>query len=222
MVGSGASSDCRPAFWRRFSYQRDLVVKAGRGEDVEIAIAVHVRRKHAGGPVRGGTDRVGGEVLAAVVLVPGDLVVIEGRGEDVDVAVAVHVRRKHLPCPVGGGADGVGGEVLAAVVLVPGDLVVDRDAERTSVSPSPSTSAANTLKGPSAAVLMVWGVKFWLPSFSYQAILSSNAEAERTSVSPSPSTSAANTLRAPSAAVLMVWAVKFWLPSFSYQAILSS
>ena len=90
------------------------------------------------------------------------------------------------------------------------------------MSPSPSTSAANTLSASFAAVLMVWAVKFWLPSFSYQAILSSLTDAERTSVSPSPSTSAANTLQAPFAAVLMVWAVKFWLPSFSYQAILSS
>ena len=78
----------------------DLVVIAGRGEDVEVAVAVHVRRKHAVGPVRGGGDGVGGEVLAAVVLVPGDLVVIVRRGEDVDVAVAVHVRRKHAAGPV--------------------------------------------------------------------------------------------------------------------------
>ncbi len=90
------------------------------------------------------------------------------------------------------------------------------------MSPSPSTSAANTLRALSAAVLMVWAVKFWLPSFSYQAILSSSSDAERTSVSPSPSTSAANTLMAPFAAVVMMCWVKFWLPSFSYQAILLS
>ena len=88
--------------------------------------------------------------------------------------------------------------------------------------PSPFTSAANTLLAPMAAVVIVWGVKFWLPSFSYQAILSSLVDAERTSMSPSPSMSAANTRRAPMAAVLIVCGVKFWLPSFSYQAILLS
>ena len=39
------------------------------------------------------------------------------------------------------------------------------------MSPSPSTSAANTLEAPLAAVVIVRAVKFWLPSFSYQAIL---------------------------------------------------
>jgi hypothetical protein len=75
---------------------------------------------------------------------------------------------------IGGGGDRVRGEVLAAVILVPGDLVViERDAESTSISPSPSTSAANTLGRQNGAVEIVCAVKFWLPSFSYQAILSS-------------------------------------------------
>ena len=56
---------------------------------------------------------------------------------------------------------------------------------------------------------MVWEVKFWLPSFSYHAILSSLKDAERTSVSPSPSRSNANTLVALSAAALMTWPAKF-------------
>ena len=73
-----------------------------------------------------------------------------------------------------------------------------------------------------ASVLMLWAVKFSAPSFSYQAILSSNMDALRTSMSPSPSTSAANTLLAALAFVLMVCGVKFSLPSFSYQAILLS
>ena len=38
---------------------------------------------------------------------------------------------------------------------------------------APSTSAAPTLRARSAAVVIVWGVKFWLPSFSYLAFLSS-------------------------------------------------
>ena len=79
------------------------------------------------------------------------------------------------------------------------------DALSTSRSPSPSTSAANALRAPSVAVLIVWGVKFWLPSFSYQTILSPICNALSTSRSPSPSTSAANTLNAPSAAVLIVF-----------------
>ena len=69
---------------------------------------------------------------------------------------------------------------------------------------------------------MVWAVKFWLPSFSYQAILSSIQDAERTSVSPSPSTSVANTLSGAVRGGGDGVCAKFWLPSFSYQAILSS
>ncbi len=37
----------------------DLVVRVGRGEDVDVAVAVHVRRIYAEGPVRGGADGVG-------------------------------------------------------------------------------------------------------------------------------------------------------------------
>ena len=65
------------------------------------------------------------------------------------------------------------------------------------MSPSPSTSAANTDRAALAAVEMICSVKFCLPSFSYQAIVSSWADAESTSMSPSPSTSAANTDSAP-------------------------
>ncbi len=89
-------------------------------------------------------------------------------------------------------------------------------ADRTSRSPSPSTSAAYTLLAP-IDVLIIWAVKFWLPSFSYQAIL--ELDAERTSVSPSPSTSAAYTLWVASRLPIL-WPIKFWLPSFSNQAIL--
>ncbi|MCG8101348.1 MAG: hypothetical protein JAY70_02935 [Candidatus Thiodiazotropha taylori] len=90
------------------------------------------------------------------------------------------------------------------------------------MSPSSSTSAAATDAAISALSVIVWVVKFSLPSFSYQAILSSVIDADSTSISPSPSTSAVVTANAPLAEVLMVWAVKFWLPSFSYQAILLS
>ena len=67
------------------------------------------------------------------------------------------------------------------------------EAERTSMSPSLSTSAAWIDAAKSAVVVMMWLVKMGgeAPLFSYQAILSSLAEAERTSRSPSPSTSVA-------------------------------
>ena len=97
-----------------------------------------------------------------------------------------------------------------------------KDAERTSRSPSPSTSAAYTENAPSAAVVISCAVKLSAPSFSYHAILLPNCKAERTSISPSPSTSAAYTDRAPLAAVVRVCAVKFSAPSFSYHAILLS
>ena len=78
-----------------------------------------------------------------------------------------------------------------------------QDAESTSMSPSPSMSAAYTALAFCAKVAIVWAVKFWLPSFSYQAMVLSYA-AESTSKSPSPSTSAAWTSLAPSAAVVIL------------------
>ena len=66
-----------------------------------------------------------------------------------------------------------------------------REAERTSISPSSSTSMAKTLFAQLAAVEMVRAVNDSLPLFSYQAILLSVYDAERTSISPSSSTSMA-------------------------------
>ncbi len=79
------------------------------------------------------------------------------------------------------------------------------DAESTSMSPSPSRSAAKTENAPSAAVVITCcGPKLPAPSrFSYQAILSSSWDADRTSRSPSPSRSAAKTDR-PRSAVLEI------------------
>ena len=71
------------------------------------------------------------------------------------------------------------------------------------MSPSPSMSAAKTDRAPSAVALMIWVAKFWLPSFSYHAIVSSLLEAESASISPSPSTSAAKTDLAVLAAALI-------------------
>ena len=76
------------------------------------------------------------------------------------------------------------------------------------MSPSPSTSAAKTDLVLSASVVIVCGVNDSLPSFSYQAILSSFMDALSTSMSPSPSTSAAKTETAPSASVVIVCGAK--------------
>ncbi|MBN4049974.1 hypothetical protein JYT84_00940 [bacterium AH-315-M10] len=65
------------------------------------------------------------------------------------------------------------------------------EADIRSMSPSPSTSAAKTVMTPSALVETMRVVKFSLPSFSYQATLSSLKEADIRSMSPSPSTSMA-------------------------------
>ena len=78
------------------------------------------------------------------------------------------------------------------------------------MSPSPSTSATNTDRAPSAVVEMICSVKFWVPSFSYQAIVSSSIDAESTSMSPSPSTSAANTDWAPSAPAEITFCPPKW------------
>ena len=69
------------------------------------------------------------------------------------------------------------------------------EAERISMSPSPSISAAKTVTAPLADVAISAAVQvgFTLPSFSYQAMVLSLVEAERISMSPSPSISAAKT-----------------------------
>ena len=77
-------------------------------------------------------------------------------------------------------------------VAVPTTGSARREAASTSVSPSPSTSAANTDAAPRAPVVMTrmtndGGLP---PTFSCQAIVWSRKDAESTSRSPSPSTSA--------------------------------
>ncbi len=67
------------------------------------------------------------------------------------------------------------------------------EADKTSISPSLSTSIAKTDLASSAEVVMVRAVKLSEPSLSYQAILSSVSEADKTSISPSWSTSIAKT-----------------------------
>src|SRR5262249_47284566 len=106
----------------------NLIAAEGGGQDVGVAVAVHVRCRHRLGPEGGGADGAQGEGgdRRAVVLVPGDLVIGERGGQHVGVAIPVHVRRRHRLGPVGGGADGVQreGRDGGAVILVPGDLVV--------------------------------------------------------------------------------------------------
>ena len=84
------------------------------------------------------------------------------------------------------------------------------NAERTSVSPSPSTSAAKTELAPEAAVEITRSVKVGgvSPSLSYHAILLSPHDAERTSIFPSPFTSVAKTEVATKAVVEITCSVK--------------
>ena len=100
------------------------------------------------------------------------------------------------------------------------------EADKMSISPSPSISAANTDHAPSAfvSITALVQVGFALPSFSYQAMVSSCAEADTISISPSPSISAAKTEVAETADVVISSAVQvgFALPSFSYQAMVLS
>ena len=120
----------------------DLVVIFGRGEHVGVAVAVYIRGKHASRPVGSVIDHVLGEVFVAVVLVPGDVASKVGRGEDVGIAVAVHVGGKYAfePRHAGLFENVIRREVSAAVILVPeGRTCI---AETTSMSRSPSTSAA--------------------------------------------------------------------------------
>ena len=99
----------------------NLVESGGRGEDVQIAVAIHVCRKYTLGPARRGVDDMACEILAAVVLVPAD---IPRGGEDIGVAVSIQVRRKHAHGIDRVSTDHVRREVLVAVVLIPGDFVI--------------------------------------------------------------------------------------------------
>src|SRR5262245_60899579 len=72
-----------------------------------------------------------GEVLIAIVFIPGDFVVrvrvvilVVGSGHDIGVAVAVNIRRVDTVGPERSGSDGVSRKVLATVVFIPGNLVV--------------------------------------------------------------------------------------------------
>ena len=89
------------------AYSGDFVVTVRGGEDVEVAVSIHVRREHAGRAVGRRADRVRREVLTAVVFVPRDLVVCTGSGENVEVAVSVHVRGEHRGGIAGGRTDGM-------------------------------------------------------------------------------------------------------------------
>ena len=68
-----------------------------------------------------------------------------------------------------------------------------QEEDRTSVSPSPSRSAAKTAVGSLTSVVMVCSVNDSEPLFSYQEMRLLMRTAATTSMSPSPSTSAAST-----------------------------
>ncbi len=101
----------------------------------------------------------------------------------------------------------MGSEILTTIIFIPGDGIIPAEAESTSRSPSPSTSAITTDRTSLTEVVMVWMVKFSLPSFSYQAIVLLAAEAESTSKSPSPSISALATESAVEVVVIL-WGSK--------------
>ena len=143
-------------------------------------------------------DRVLGRrsSAAAVVLVPGDLVVVTGRGEHIQVAVAVNVRRKYRLGTKSVCADRVLDETAAGRRSRTRRSWLGRTKRRTRPDRRRRQRPPRTSTGeyPSAVVLIACSVKRCRrPSFSYQAILSSDCDAESTSRSPSPSTSAANT-----------------------------
>src|SRR5262249_11325127 len=102
------------------------------------------------------------------------------------------------------------------------------DAATTSMSPSPSMSAAYTLAAPSKVLAMVRTIQpptAGVPSFSYHWTESLLNDDESTSRSPSPSMSAVITLVAPSATSdidRVGQTPVFGVPSLMYQQILSS
>ena len=101
-----------------------------------------------------------------------------------------------------------------------------QEAERISISPSPSISVAKTDLALSAFIAISVAVQEEASPllFSYHAMVSSSVEADNISISPSPSISAAKTLHAPSALVAISVAVQEEASPllFSYQAMVSS
>ena len=83
-------------------------------------------------------------------------------------------------------------------------VLSSKEADKTSISPSLSTSSAKTINTVSASSVMVWEEKSACPSFSYQTILLSSADADNTSISESPSISIAYTYEAPCASIVIV------------------
>ena len=122
----------------------DLVVIVRRAEHVQVAVSVHVRRKHAQRPIKGRSVLIvcsakfcyrpfSYQAILSVIATPDALSTSMSPSPSTSA-------RKHAPRSVGRRADRVRREVLAAVVLVPRNLVVDLDdALSTSMSPSPST-----------------------------------------------------------------------------------
>ena len=96
----------------------------GGRHNIEIHVAVDVRRGDIHCSIRGRRDHVGRERLGSAVLVPHDAVVVLGGREDVRIAVAVHVSGVRRPHSVRRSGEYSLVERLAPVVLVPADLVV--------------------------------------------------------------------------------------------------
>ena len=181
----------------------DDAVRARRGrEHVAVAVPVEVGDEHVVCAAReGGQRRARDEargLVDRVVAVPGDRAGVVGGGHERHVAVAVHVRRGHRRGGAHGGGDGAAAsrqspspptfsyQAILSSLTERGEDVdvavavhVRRDDRRRAV-------------GGGGDGVQREGVRC-LPSFSYQAILSSVNDAESTSMSPSPSTSAAYT-----------------------------
>ncbi len=109
-----------------------------------------------------------------------------------------------------------------AILSSVGGFVKTLEAERISISPSPSKSEVCTSCAPLAMVVTMFSIlKFPPPKFSYQDILLSFIEADNTSKSPSLSKSEAYTSIGLSWVVeIICWGPKIPLPKFSCQEIL--
>ena len=85
------------------------------GDDVEVAVAVHVAHCHAEGVIQARAEFAGrgGEVAGAVVEI--DRALLAGvAGDDVEVAVAIHVTHRHAV-----GANRACAECAGRVVKLP-------------------------------------------------------------------------------------------------------
>jgi hypothetical protein len=78
----------------------DVHSSGSRAEDIQVAIAVHIRRRDRYGSIKVAGNVVFAEVLAAVILPPDDVIGIISRAQDIQIAIAIQIDRRDRYGPI--------------------------------------------------------------------------------------------------------------------------